>query len=50
MRSLLKSLVHVSGVGIVITADDGSETIKSLKKVGHEPFKGGANTIAIIMC
>ena len=49
MRSLLKSLMHVIGVGTVIAVDDGSEAIETLKKVGQDPLKGGINSIDIIL-
>ena len=48
MRSLLKSLMHVIGVGTVIAVDDGSEAIETLNKVGQDPLKGGINPIDII--
>ncbi|MCX8231316.1 MAG: hypothetical protein OTJ45_05795 [Alphaproteobacteria bacterium] len=48
MRSLLKSLMHVIGVGTVIAVADGSEAIETLKKVGQDPLKGGINSIDII--
>jgi len=49
MRSLLKSLMHVVGVGTVIAVDDGSEAIETLKKVGQDPIKGGINSIDLIL-
>ena len=49
MRSLLKSLMHVIGVGTVIAVDDGSEAIEILKKVGQDPLKGGINSIDLVL-
>ena len=49
MRSLLKSLMHVIGVGTVIAVNDGSEAIETLKKVGQDPLKSGINSIDIIL-